>query len=129
MEIILVKSVIHLFLPCLQTPSSANTQISLNHGSTIPLLSINIYQPLTSLQISLWLSVNPFPNEHLFSQVQYKSFENTVKKGEIAQTSTFSFSNNAFYHFGELSALFIKSKIALKLQSLEEPKICCSGKC
>ena len=53
-----------------------------------------------------------------------KAFENTVGKGEIAHneqfliTSNFSFSHNVFYLFGELAAIFIKSKIVV-CQSFE----------
>ena len=45
--------------------------------------------------------------------LQNNSFENTVEKGEIALTSNFSFSHSVFYHFGELSSIFIKSEIAV----------------
>ena len=48
---------------------------------------------------------NPFPPKNLvFTFLQYKSFENTVGKGEIAPKSV-------FYLFGELSVVFIKFEI------------------
>ena len=40
-----------------------------------------------------------------FTCLQYKSIENTVGKGEIAR--------NKQYHFGELSAIYIKFKIVI----------------
>ena len=56
--------------------------------------------------LSIELSPNfvvcePFPKQALvFTCLQYKSFENTAGKGEIAQTSNFSFSHSVFYPFG-----------------------------
>ena len=44
--------------------------------------------------------------------LQYKSFENTVGKGEIA-TSNFSFSHKVFYFFEELSSTFTKLEIVV----------------
>ena len=52
--------------------------------------------------------------------LQSKSFENTVKKREIARneqflllvTSNFSFPNHVFYPFGQQSAIFIKPKLS-----------------
>ena len=37
----------------------------------------------------LWLTLNPFPNKPWFYVLQYKSFENTVGKGEIARDEQF----------------------------------------
>ena len=63
------------------------------------------------------------PNKALFfTCLQYKSFENTVGKGEIAR-------NSVFYPSGELSAIFIDLKLSsAKYVSLEESKICRYGK-
>ena len=61
----------------------------------------------------------PFPKQALvFKCLQYKSFENTIGKEEIAGNKQFPFSNNVFYPFGEPSAIFFKSEFA---------KICCLG--
>ena len=57
--------------------------------------------------------IQPFPKQALvFTCLQYKSFENTVGKGEIARNN-FSFSHSVFYPFRELSANFIKLKIVI----------------
>ena len=45
--------------------------------------------------------------------LQYKSFENTVGKGEIACNKQFLLPHSVFYLFGELSAIFIKSEIVV----------------
>ena len=51
-----------------------------------------------------------FPEKALvFTCLQYKAFENTVGKAEIA--CNFSFSHCVFYPFGELSAIDIKFEI------------------
>ena len=62
--------------------------------------------------------IKPFPKQAL--GLQYKSFENTVGKGEIARnkqfllvTSNFSFSHSVFYLFEELSAIFVKFEIVI----------------
>ena len=53
--------------------------------------------------------------------LQYKSFENTVGKGEIARNSNFSFSHSVFYPSGEVSGIFIKFEIVVcKLFSILE---------
>ena len=49
----------------------------------------------------------------VFTCLQYKSFENTVGKEEIARTSNFSFSPSVFYSFGDFSAVFIKLEIVV----------------
>ena len=62
-----------------------------------------------------WL---PFPRQALvFTCLQYKSFENTVGKEEIARNEKLSFSHSDFYPFEEYSATFIKSEI-VALQAL-----------
>ena len=51
-------------------------------------------------------SFQPFPKQDLvFMCLQYKSFENTVGKGEI--------SRSVFYLSGEHSAIFIKFEIVV----------------
>ena len=45
--------------------------------------------------------------------LQYKSFENTVGKGEMLVVSNFSFSHSVFYSFGGLPAILIKFKIVV----------------
>ena len=42
----------------------------------------------------------PFPKQALvFTCLEYKSFENTMGKGEILATNNFSFSHSVFYPF------------------------------
>ena len=54
----------------------------------------------------------PFPKQALvFTCLQYKSFENTVGKGEIAHN--FSFSHSVFYWLGKLSGIFKKFEIVV----------------
>ena len=61
----------------------------------------------------------------VFTCLQYKSFENTVGKGEIAHNEQFLLFHSVFYLFGELSAIFIKFEISsAKSFSLKESKIC-----
>ena len=59
----------------------------------------------------------PFPKQALvFTCLQYKSFENTVGKGEIARYEQFLL----FYSFGELSAIFTTFKtVVCKLFQFE----------
>ena len=59
-----------------------------------------------------------FPNKpwflRVFTCLQYKSFENTVGKGEIARNEQFLlFPQSFFYPFRELSAIFTKFKIVV----------------
>ena len=57
---------------------------------------------------------NPFPNKPWFLLVyNYKSFDNTVGKGEIARHEQFLIFRSVFYPFGELSAVFIKFEIVV----------------
>ena len=59
-------------------------------------------------------SFNPFPNKPWFSRVYSSSLLKTLREKEkFLVTSNFSFSNSVFYPFGELSAIFIKSKIVV----------------
>ena len=61
--------------------------------------------------------------------LQYKSFENTVGKEEIAHNGQFLLFPLCFLPFGELSTIFLKFEIvSCKLFSLEDSKICCLGK-
>ena len=61
--------------------------------------------------------------------LQYKPFENTVGKEEIAITSNFSFSHSVLYPFKEISAIFTTLKLSSANSfSLEESKICYLGK-
>ena len=59
--------------------------------------------------------VEPFPKQALvFTCLQSKSFENTLGKGEIARNEQISHFPAVFcYPFEELSAIFIKFKIAI----------------
>ena len=45
--------------------------------------------------------------------LQYKYFENTVGKGEIAYNEQFSSTHSVFYPFGKLSKIFIEFKIVI----------------
>ena len=58
-------------------------------------------------------NIDPFPNKPVFTCLQYKSFENTLRKGEIARTSNFSLSHSVFYPFEELSVVFDNSEIVV----------------
>ena len=49
----------------------------------------------------------------VFIYLQYKSFENTAGKGEIACKEQFLLFPQCFLPFGELSAIFIKFKIVV----------------
>ena len=64
---------------------------------------------------SVLRKVNPFPNKPwFFTCLQYKSFENTVGKGEIARNEQFLvFPHSVFYPFEKLSAIFIKFEIVV----------------
>ena len=58
-----------------------------------------------------------FPKQALvFTRLVYKSFENTVEKGEIARNEQFSFLS-VFYPFEDLTAIFYK-KCNCRLQTL-----------
>ena len=45
--------------------------------------------------------------------LQYKSFENTVGKGEIARNEQFLLFPSVFYPFGELSSISIQFEIVV----------------
>ena len=58
--------------------------------------------------------IKPFPEPALvFTCLQYKRFENTMGKGEIARNEQFLLFPVFFYPFGKLSAIFIKFKIVV----------------
>ena len=83
--------------------------------SKVALLSISKVKTLND--------ISPFLKKALvFMCLQYKSFENIVRKGEIAHNEQFLFSPNVFYPFGELSAISIKFKIVCKFSVLESLK-------
>ena len=57
---------------------------------------------------------NLFLNKpYLFTSLQYRSLENTVGKGKFAWYEHFFLFPRVFYPSGELSAIFIKSKIVI----------------
>ena len=58
--------------------------------------------------------INPFPKQALvFMYLQYKPFENTAGKGEIARHEQFLFFPVFSTPFDELSAIFIKFPIVV----------------
>ena len=74
-----------------------------------------------------FLFTNPFPKQDLvFMCLQYKSFENTVGKGEIARDEQCLLFPQSFYTCLEnFLPFFIEFKtVVCKLFSLEESKIC-----
>ena len=67
--------------------------------------------------------LNPFPNKPWFLCVCSTSHLKTLwEKEKLLVTSNFSFSRSVFYLFGELAAIFIKSKIVL-CQSFEYGRV------
>ena len=60
----------------------------------------------------LWKSDIP-KQAMAFTCLRYKSFENTVGKGEIAHIDQFLFSPRVFYQFRELSAILTKFEIVV----------------
>ena len=80
---------------------------------------VDLYRPSSShlqkQKLYLWSGqrLTGFPKQALvFTCLQYKSFEITVRKGEIARHD-FSFSHSVLYPLGDLSAFFIKLKIVV----------------
>ena len=64
--------------------------------------------------LNLVLCINPFPNKPWFLLVCSTSVLQTLwEKEKLLVTSNFSFSRSVYYHFGELSAIFIKPKIVV----------------
>ena len=68
-------------------------------------------------------NIQPFPKQALvFMCLQYKSFENTVGKGEIARKEP----HTVFYPYRELSAILFKFEIVTC--KLFQSEICSLGK-
>ena len=64
--------------------------------------------------VSFIYRLNPLPNKPYFLRVCSTSLLRTLwKKEKLLITYSFSFSHSVFYLFGELSAIFIKFKIAV----------------
>ena len=60
------------------------------------------------------LFVKPFPKQALvFTRLQYKSFENTVGKGEIARNEQFLIFPQSFIPDGRTFSIFIKFEIVV----------------
>ena len=56
----------------------------------------------------------PFPKQALvYTCLQYKTFENTVEKGEIARNEQFLLSTSVFNPSGELWPIFIKFRVVV----------------
>ena len=73
--------------------------------------------------------LNPFPNNPWFLRVQYRSFENTVGKGEIAHNEQFLLFPQCFLTIQNF--LLFSSNLKLLSENsfnLEESKICHLGK-
>ena len=69
------------------------------------------FEPATSAAES----VNPFPNKPWFLRVCSRSLLKTLwEKKKLLVTSNFFFSHSVFYHFRELSAIFIKIRIVVR---------------
>ena len=63
--------------------------------------------------VSKW-SISPFPNKPWFFTIYNISLLKTMREKEkLLITSNFSSSHSVFYRSGELSAIFIKSKIVV----------------
>ena len=78
-----------------------------------------LFTRLQLAQILSILSIEPFPKQALvfFTCLQYKSFENTVGKGEIARNKQFLLFHSVSCLFEEFSAVFITFEIE-NLQTL-----------
>ena len=64
--------------------------------------------------MSLYSTLNPFPNKPWFLHVCRTSLLKTLcKKEKFLVTSNFSFSHSVFYPFGKVSTIFIKSEIVV----------------
>ena len=78
------------------------------------------FNTCAALQISFYLnsmlnniSFNPFPNKPQTNVCSTSLLKTLWEKEKLLVTSNFSFSRSVFYLFGELSAIFIKSKIVV----------------
>ena len=70
--------------------------------SNFILLDIFNLSKLSNLILSYFgneLTLSPFPNKPVFTYQQYKSFENTVGKGEIARNEQFLLFPQCFQSF------------------------------
>ena len=81
---------------------------------------VDLYRPSSShlqkQKLYIWSGqrLTGFPKQALvFTCLQYKSFEITMGKGEIARNEQFLLFSQCFYPFGDLSAFFIKLKIVV----------------
>ena len=63
---------------------------------------ILLFENAFNLDQSHLVELTRSQTSHGFTCLQYKPFENTVGKGEIALTSNFSFPHSVFYPFAEL---------------------------
>ena len=87
-----------------------------------------IFWLLSELGFGLYsILLNPDPNKpFFFTCLQYKSFENKVKKGEIACNEQYLLFPQSFLSFWtELSVIFFNSKLSSAISlCLDESKIC-----
>ena len=101
-----------------------NSQIS------VVICSFFEYGIVSKMCIREWVNFQPFPKQALvFTCLQYKSYENTVGKGEIAHNEQFLL----FPVFSTLLENYLPFSLNLNLLSansfsLEESKICHLGK-
>ena len=103
------KMVGKLFVGCRRPQRHHSIQTEDNNGQVKSSISIDniTYASADSL-------LNPFPNKPWFSRVCSRSLLKTLQeKEELVVTSNFSFSHSVFYPFQKLSAIFIKSEIAV----------------
>ena len=90
--------------------------LSVNHSSKciylgFPTVSVFHRSILIGIDCTMF---NPFPNKPWFLRVCSTSLLKTLwEKEKLLITSNFSFSHHVFYPFGELSAIFIKSKVVV----------------
>ena len=79
-----------------------------------------MFYPHSETMLKGWMVFKPFPKQALvFTCLQYRSFENTVGKGEIARNKQFLlFQQYLFYLLGELCSIFIKYKTCLQTLSV-----------
>ena len=65
------------------------------------------------MQLKFCCLVNLFPNKPLFLRVCSSCLENSVGKEETARKEQFLFPHFVFLQFGEISSIFINSKIVV----------------
>ena len=94
-----------------------NEQTTSSHlvwKSNLGLYDDTLYFTSTNTTQVLGCFVNPFPNKPWFLRVCCTSLLKTQwEKEKLLVMSNFFFSHCVFYLFGELSAIFIKSKIVV----------------